>query len=181
MEDNFINATEQFETFVDNNAQPNEPDQFDQSNDILQRHVGQVKWFDKSKGYGFITDTDNKVDYFVHHSALKNGEADEYAFLVCGEYVEYDLTDNEQPNQPNETKTTCVNVTGIRNGPLMFQVIRSNRLERMEHFMENNDGYQSVSYNRNNSSNNNRFRGGAGGGGGRGRGNGGRIRQPGLF
>jgi cold shock protein len=32
---------------------------------------GKVKWFDPSKGYGFITTSKDNLDVLVHHSALK--------------------------------------------------------------------------------------------------------------
>lgn len=36
---------------------------------------GKIKWYKKDKGYGFITGEDAK-DYFVHHSALPQGQED---------------------------------------------------------------------------------------------------------
>jgi len=43
---------------------------------------GTVKFFNDSKGYGFIKDTDNDKEYFVHISGLIDevGEGDEVVF-----------------------------------------------------------------------------------------------------
>jgi CspA family cold shock protein len=32
---------------------------------------GKVKFFNESKGFGFITDTDSSKEYFVHSTGLK--------------------------------------------------------------------------------------------------------------
>ena len=34
---------------------------------------GSIKWFNKTKGFGFITGLDG-TDYFFHHSALPQGK-----------------------------------------------------------------------------------------------------------
>jgi len=47
---------------------------------------GTVKWFDASKGYGFITPEDGGKDLFVHHSEI---QTDSYATLNDGQQVEY--------------------------------------------------------------------------------------------
>jgi len=50
--------------------------------------TGKVKWFNSSKGYGFITQDGGGEDLFVHHSEIKtNG----YASLDEGQNVEFEL------------------------------------------------------------------------------------------
>ena len=50
---------------------------------------GTVKWFDKSKGYGFITMEDG-TDIFVHDSGLKIG-IESLAKLEKGQAVEFKI------------------------------------------------------------------------------------------
>ena len=50
---------------------------------------GTVKWFDASKGFGFITPEDGGKDLFVHHSEIKSG--DDYKSLNEGQVVEYEV------------------------------------------------------------------------------------------
>ncbi|MFI5303486.1 MAG: cold-shock protein [Nitrospiria bacterium] len=49
---------------------------------------GTVKWFNASKGYGFLSQ-ENGEDVFVHYSAL---QGDGYKSLNEGEAVEFEIT-----------------------------------------------------------------------------------------
>ncbi len=63
---------------------------------------GTVKWFNDSKGFGFITPEDGSRDCFVHHSAI---QSDGFRSLAEGESVEFDMVDGEKgPAAENVTK-----------------------------------------------------------------------------
>ncbi|MBR0904563.1 cold-shock protein [Bradyrhizobium liaoningense] len=51
--------------------------------------MGIVKWFNTSKGYGFIEPDDGGKDVFVHISAVQKAG---YSELLEGARVSYDLT-----------------------------------------------------------------------------------------
>ena len=81
--------------------------------------IGRVKWFNNKSGFGFITITDGEksaTDIFVHHSAIKV-DADQYKYLVQGEYVELELANIKDGTH----KVQAVNVCGIKGGKLMCQ------------------------------------------------------------
>ena len=50
--------------------------------------TGTVKWFNATKGYGFITPSDGGDDVFAHFSAI---EMDGYKTLKEGQRVEYEV------------------------------------------------------------------------------------------
>lgn len=60
---------------------------------------GIVKWFNDSKGFGFITPDDGGADLFAHHSAI---QMDGYKSLKEAQRVEFDvMTGPKGPNAAN--------------------------------------------------------------------------------
>jgi len=54
----------------------------------MSRKQGTVKWFNDSKGFGFITPDDGGNDIFVHHSSI---QAEGYKSLAEGQKVEFNV------------------------------------------------------------------------------------------
>jgi cold shock protein len=50
---------------------------------------GTVKWFNESKGFGFIKPADGSEDVFVHYSAIA---AEGFRSLTEGQQVSYEVT-----------------------------------------------------------------------------------------
>ena len=66
--------------------------------------TGKVKWFNESKGYGFIEPDGGGKDVFVHYSAIQ-GEG--YKTLSEGQLVEFDVTQGEKgPQAANVMKAS---------------------------------------------------------------------------
>ena len=60
---------------------------------------GVVKWFNESKGYGFITPDDGGKDLFVHFSAIN---AEGYKVLQEGDRVSFEQ--EQGPKGPQAVK-----------------------------------------------------------------------------
>ena len=69
----------------------------------MAKVTGTCKWFNTSKGFGFIAPDDGSSEEFVHQSSL---HCDGYRSLAEGEAVEYDI------EQGNDGRLKACNVTG---------------------------------------------------------------------
>ncbi len=56
--------------------------------------TGKVKWFDETKGFGFITLDDGEKDCFVHRSAIQAGNS-----LAEGKRVEFNVITDDRGRQ----------------------------------------------------------------------------------
>ena len=63
---------------------------------------GTVKWFNESKGFGFLSQ-EAGPDVFVHHSEIK---ADGYRTLNEGDKVQFEIT--QSPKGPRAAHVTVV-------------------------------------------------------------------------
>ena len=63
--------------------------------------TGTVKWFNESKGFGFITNDDGSKDVFVHFSAIAS---DGFRTLTDGQQVTFDVEDGPKGPQASNVK-----------------------------------------------------------------------------
>ncbi len=54
---------------------------------------GTVKWFNDTKGYGFITPDDGSPDVFAHYSDI---QAEGFKTLTEGQKVEFEVVSSEK-------------------------------------------------------------------------------------
>lgn len=79
---------------------------------------GTVKWFNGTKGYGFITDSDGK-DHFFHHSSI---QMDGFRVLNEDDIVEFEI------GQCTNGKTQAVNVQPILTRKDVGHALKKERL-----------------------------------------------------
>ncbi|MEO5347669.1 MAG: cold shock domain-containing protein [Magnetococcus sp. YQC-9] len=66
------------------------------------RETGKVKWFNDSKGFGFIERDNGKGDAFVHHTAIAMSG---FKTLAEGQRVEFDITKGQKGDQAANVTT----------------------------------------------------------------------------
>lgn len=69
---------------------------------------GKVKWFNKVKGFGFITPDSSGPDVFVHYTDI-TGEG--YKTLVDGQAVQYEETDSDRGKKAKDVVVLSTVVT----------------------------------------------------------------------
>ena len=62
---------------------------------MAEREIGTVKWFNSTKGFGFI-ERENDKDVFVHYSEISG---DGYRSLDEGQKVEFTVVEGEKGPQ----------------------------------------------------------------------------------
>ena len=69
----------------------------------MAMHKGSVKWFNPTKGYGFIKPAVGEKDVFVHISAVERAGL---TTLNENQHIEYDLVENRGKTSAENLKVT---------------------------------------------------------------------------
>lgn len=64
--------------------------------------TGTVKWFNDSKGYGFITPDDGSEDLFAHYSAIQGAG---FRSLKEGQKVSFEVTQGPKGKQASNIQS----------------------------------------------------------------------------
>ncbi len=68
---------------------------------MTERLRGKVKWFNATKGFGFLSRPDGDVDVFVHYSAIAG---DGFRSLEEGEEVEFSIARTDKGLQAEKVE-----------------------------------------------------------------------------
>lgn len=68
---------------------------------MSERVIGKVKWFNASKGYGFLERPNGESDVFVHFSAI---QGDGFRSLDEGQEVEFVIAQSEKGLQAESVR-----------------------------------------------------------------------------
>ncbi|CUB04936.1 cold-shock protein [Marinomonas fungiae] len=78
---------------IESSSADSDDAEIEEEND--DREVGTVKWFNSSKGFGFLT-MENGDDVFVHYRAIRGRGR---RFLIEGQKVRFTVTEGEKGKQ----------------------------------------------------------------------------------
>ena len=70
---------------------------------MAERETGRVKWFNGTKGFGFI-ERDSGGDVFIHYSAIRG---DGYRSLDDGQRVEFTVVEGDKGPQAQDVVTVA--------------------------------------------------------------------------
>ncbi|GMH83557.1 hypothetical protein TrVE_jg5578 [Triparma verrucosa] len=79
------------------------------------KQIGQVKWFDVTKGFGFLTPLNGGEDVFVHKSSV-SGSSRSGKTLMEGEEVEFSI-ENDDNDKPKAVGVTGPNGEAVQGVP----------------------------------------------------------------
>ena len=77
------------------------------------RYTGQVKFYNRDRGFGFVTRMEDNKDFFLHYQDIKP-KGDCWNILFQGEYIEFTLRDGPNGQQAGD-------ITGINGGSLLCE------------------------------------------------------------